>query len=602
MKSHLVLIALAALVAFSLPAQKVSAAVIQVDEACSLHDAIVAANTDRPAGGCPAGAGVDTIVLTADVTLSEELPVIKSVLSIEGGGYTISGDNYYQIFYVDGGNLAINDLTLENGYGFDGGAIGVTNGGALTVNNSVICENQAERDAGAIYADALSTVVISNSTICDNTNHGYSGGGIEIRGESSLIVKDSTIRGNSVYDKGGGIYLSNSEALITGSAISGNQTGIGGAIYSRGPSILTIRRSSIYGNTSFSRGGGIYADETIVSIENSTISNNRATHLSWEEGYSSGGGLDVADSTVSLDHVTLAYNRAGDGGGLDVYGGSLIIRNSIIASNEGGDCYIRAEVDLIDDAGNFYGDGTCENNSTRAAHLLPLTDSKPYHSPKPESPAVNSADPDHCLPVDQLGNARPAGEGYDIGAIESPHEVAIEPAPATHCTLADQILAANRDAPVGACPAGNGADTFSIQADITLDCTLPPITSEITIEGNGFTISGDSRFQIFYVIGGKLRVNNLTLRDGASYAGGAIRARQGGELAITNSILIGNSAVVGGAIMVDNGKLTIEGSRFQNNHAEYQGGAVHVYDSNMRISRSAINENYATRFWRRSLF
>ncbi len=562
---------------------------------CTIADKIIAANTDATAGACPAGDGPDMIVLHENYTLAHPLPPISSTIIIEGGGYTLSGDNHYQIFEVDGGDLTINDLTIKHGYGIDGGAISVTNGGALTVNNGVICENQAEIDAGAIYAEESSRVVIYDSTICDNTNHGYSGGGIEIRGKSSLVVQASTIEGNSVDSDGGGIYLWDSEALITGSVISGNHAGRGGAISSRGPSVLTISGSSIHGNTAFHDGGGIYAYETILSIENSTISNNRATYLSWEEGYSSGGGLNVADSTVSLDHVTLVYNRAGDGGGLDVYGGSLDIRNSIIASNEGGDCYIRAEVDLLEVTGNFFGDGTCENNSTRAAHLLPLTDAKPYHSLKAESPAVNAADPDHCLPVDQLGNARPIGEGCDIGAIESIHEVATEPTPATHCTLADQILAANRDAPVGACPAGKGVDVISIQADITLDSALPPITSEITFEGNGHTISGDKRFQIFYVIGGKLSVKNLTLRDGVSYAGGAIRARQGSELTIKSSVLRGNSAVAGGAVQVSQGRLSIDSSSFQDNHAEYQGGAIHVYDSDLRISRSDINENYAAR-------
>ena len=82
-----------------------------MDEACSLHDAIVAANTDSPAGGCAAGAGADTIVLSGDVTLSEALPLIESVIVIEGGGHTISGDGKFRIFDVDGGSLTIRQLS-----------------------------------------------------------------------------------------------------------------------------------------------------------------------------------------------------------------------------------------------------------------------------------------------------------------------------------------------------------------------------------------------------------------------------------------------------------------------------------------------------------
>lgn len=563
---------------------------------CTLADQIIAANTDSPAGACPAGDGPDTIVFRESHTLAHPLPPIRSTITIEGGGYTISGDNHYQIFEVDGGDLTINDMNIMHGYGIEGGAITVRNGGVLRVNNSAICENQAEIEAGAIYAEEKSKIVISNSTICDNTNHGYTGGGIELHGESSLVVQDSTIKGNATRSDGGGIYLWDSEATISDSVISGNRAGRGGAIHSRGPAVLTISGSSIHNNTAFHDGGGLSVmNETVLIMENSTVSNNRTEHRSWEEGYSTGGGIQSYNSAVMLDHITLVQNQAGDGGGLDIYGGSLALRNSIIAHNEGGDCYIRAEVDLMEESGNFFGDGTCENNTTRSALLLPLTESRPYHSLKPESPAVNAADPTHCLPVDQLGNARPVGDGCDIGAIESPHEVAIEPTPATHCTLADKILAANRDEPVGACPAGNGADTISIQADITLDSALPPIASEITIEGNGHTISGDERFQIFYLIGGKLTVNDLTLSDGASYAGGAIRARQGSELTINNSVLRGNSAVVGGAVRVSRGRLTIDGSSFYDNQSEYQGGAIHVYDSEARISQSAINENYAAR-------
>lgn len=562
---------------------------------CTLEDQIIAANTDASSGACPAGNGHDTVELTEDVILPVQLPPVTSQITIEGRGRTLSGDNHYQVFQVDGGDLTLNDLTIKQGYGVDGGAIGVTNGGALTVNNSVICENASELDGGAIHADQASSVEINSSVICDNVSHRDIGGGIVVWRESSLTVQDSRITGNSTRLEGGAIYMRESDASITGSVISGNGAGIGGAIHSRGPAHLTIDRSSIYDNTSHHRAGAISVWDSVLAIQNSTISNNRATRLSWEEGYSSGGGISSSDSSVSLLHITLAHNRAGDGGGLDMSGGSLDMRNSIIAHNGGGDCSLGTTVTLIMFSGNFFGDGTCESNSTRSAHLLPLTHSKPYHALKPESPAINAADPDHCLLVDQLGNARPAGEGCDIGAIESAHEVAIEPPPATHCTLADQILAANRDQPVGACPAGESADTIVIQTDITLDCTLPPITSEISIEGNGFSISGDKRFQIFYVIGGKLTVNNLTLKDGASYAGGAIRARRGGELSIRNSILRGNSAVAGGAIMVHDGKLTIHGSSFHDNRSEYQGGAIHVYQSEARIFRSAIKRNKAAR-------
>ena len=45
---------------------------------------------------------------------------------------------------------------------------------------------------------------------------------------------------------------------------------------------------------------------------------------------------------------------------------------------------------------------------------------------------------------------------------------------------------------------------------------LPPITGTITIEGGGHTISGDAKYRIFEVNGGRLTINSLTMTDGTS--------------------------------------------------------------------------------------
>ncbi len=115
MPKNLSLFIFVAIYSLVLSGQTVSAAVLQVDDTCSLHDAIKSANTDAASGGCPAGAGADTITLTGDVTLSEELPIIESVISIEGDGYAISGGHQFRIFAVNNGRLTIDNLTLKEG-------------------------------------------------------------------------------------------------------------------------------------------------------------------------------------------------------------------------------------------------------------------------------------------------------------------------------------------------------------------------------------------------------------------------------------------------------------------------------------------------------
>ena len=106
------------------------AATIPVGGACTLVDAITAANTDTATGGCPAGSGADTIVLPAGSTqtLTEVnndtygptgLPVISGVMTIAGQGSTIvrdSGAPEFRIVAVNGtGELTLQETTVSGG-------------------------------------------------------------------------------------------------------------------------------------------------------------------------------------------------------------------------------------------------------------------------------------------------------------------------------------------------------------------------------------------------------------------------------------------------------------------------------------------------------
>ena len=114
------------------------------------------------------------------------------------------------------------------------------------------------------------------------------------------------------------------------------------------------------------------------------------------------------------------------------------------------------------------------------------------------------------------------------------------PAAASVCTLADHIRSANTNTAVGFCPAGTSHDIITITEDITLDEPLPVITDDLAIDGRGYTISGDRRFQIFDIESGKVVFKRLTLADGVNLGedpdgyGGAIAcieaSREGGAL------------------------------------------------------------------------
>ncbi len=440
---------------------------------CSLADHIRSANSNTSVGGCPRGTSHDIITITEDITLSEALPPITGSVTIEGGGHSISGKDAYRIFDVNGGTLDLTNVTLTQGNGGKevGGAIRLRNsaqvsiagstlgdslatgggaiamagsGNTLTVSSSSFVSNRAEEDGGAILADG-GTLQISESTFERNCaeiaahrvdidltepRHERSsdegcptvtfvwprpediafsiegrGGAIHLlHGARARIVASTFSRnkgteGGAVATADGDVHL-----VISGSSISGSRSkGSGGAV--------DITESSFRDNSAEKRGGVLFGESGSVSISNSTFHNNRAS--------SSGGALLVAGADVTLTHVTMIDNWAmhSSGGAIHKEEGIVWLRNSLIAATaRTDDC--SGGIDEM--AGNLSADGTCAILPYSEDLLLGGLTGWPAHYPLLDySPAVDAADHKFCLDNDQAGTARPAGDGCDIGAIES---------------------------------------------------------------------------------------------------------------------------------------------------------------------------------------
>ena len=118
------------------------------------------------------------------------------------------------------------------------------------------------------------------------------------------------------------------------------------------------------------------------------------------------------------------------------------------------------------------------------------------------------------------------------------------------CRLDQAILAANRDSREGRCSVGSGADTIVLQRSLVLEKELPIVKSNITIDGNGYSIFFRSWHRAF-----DIRDGHLTLKDIK------IRYRDRGR---------GNRA----AVNVSNGSLRIINSSFSN-----CSGAFYVHNS-----------------------
>ena len=166
---------------------------------------------------------------------------------------------------VFGGHL------VNNHGGSNGGAIAVFAGhpvlGAfqMSMDNSLISNNESEADGGAIYVASQDDVTISGGTISNNTAAGY-GGGLHVR---NLHFNGGAITGNTAGFGGGGIVLRD-VGIITGTAILSNNTApIGGglALGDEPDTQLDIHGDAqIRNNIAAVDGGGIYLNESQLPL------------------------------------------------------------------------------------------------------------------------------------------------------------------------------------------------------------------------------------------------------------------------------------------------------------------------------------------------
>ena len=164
------------------------------------------------------------------------------------------------------------------------------NAGTLTIRgndtNSVVIDGSAASTVFRIdNAGGGESITFEKLTI-RNGNSGGSGGGILHNGNGTVTLRDSTVTGNTA-GVGGGIYSNSGDINLINSTISGNvANGDGGGVRSTGG---TISNSTITNNTAGAagagNGGGIYSPNSITvnntiivgNVDNNGVSNPNVT-------------------------------------------------------------------------------------------------------------------------------------------------------------------------------------------------------------------------------------------------------------------------------------------------------------------------------------
>ncbi len=348
---------------------------VSLDGQCSLIEAMNNANGSPVSVDCPAGSpgaglpGADTIHLPLASTIalttvnnttlgSNGLPLVSSHITIEGHGSTIqrSSASLFRLFAVNSsGSLVLKEVTLTGGRVSGGGGAILNSGGSVVVGNSTIRGNTASIVGGGVQQN-------------------LTGG--------KLTIVGSTVSGNTANFQGGGVGAIGAAGTFTliNSTISGNAGFLGGGVFTGGSTTATITNSTVFGNTAQAQGGGVLNDATAtLTLIHTLITGNSG---------SSGPTIFNNAGTLTAD----AFNLFGADADAGVVGFTPGVTDIVP---------IVPVTSILDTV-------LANNSAPTKTHALVAG-----------SPALN-VDPSGtgCEPIDQRGITRPQGGACDVGAFE----------------------------------------------------------------------------------------------------------------------------------------------------------------------------------------
>lgn len=431
------------------------------------NDAGAGSLRDVAAAALP-GDGIDLTTLScSEISVRTGTITLRDVVLIGPGRDKLKinglGNNNKRIFNhaSNGGTLEISGLTISGGKYLsnagEGGGCLRSNGGRVTIRSStfancmVITPAGANGNArgGAIAAYGNNGVSLLDATISGNTartDHGIAAGGgvfaLKAIGVSGSRITNNTVSasGSGATMTGGGLHT-NEWAWIFDSTIDGNTSGgrgggvmaglggtlerttvsnnhaVGGAsgvaFLGAGGAATSIHTSTISGNVSeafdVGRSGAFYSNSASTSVTNSTITGNRET-TPRATGEGRGAGITLGPNvTVATLRGTIVSGNCFENAGSSCFPSDINGPSSLAISGNR---------NLVGWSGRPLPADTIMDSLIR---LGPLQDNGGMtwtHLPAPDSPAIDSGDPD-AVGIDQRGFPRVVGAAADIGSVEA---------------------------------------------------------------------------------------------------------------------------------------------------------------------------------------
>ena len=508
------------------------------------------------------------------------------------------------VIYINSGSLIFNKVTATGNSALNGGVIYASGTAEVSVTDSEFAENSASyggaifadgatvnvyggrfyknsaaKDGGAIYAK-LSTVSIEGVTFEENSasNHG---GAVDIVGSVATAAGENKFLNNSAAKHGGAVYVvyldvENQDKTttryygkltMTDGLFEGNTALGGGAVSIRTGCEASFNGTAFNGNsvTGYADkndgdgegGGAIYVGYGMLTLENVTMTENKAT-----DGF--GGAIDAVSATVTVTGGTFTGNTAAISGGAI----HAIIKSNITVSGaafSGNESKYTTNVDSKIGGGAIYikGGKLTVSGSTFSGNKTG------YYGGAIYAGGATVVLNENCTvsgSIGQTGSALYFRDGCDA-------------------TITDSYVTDNSN------NNGNGV-IYASGGSLTVENLVA--TGNKAYNGGVFYISGSATATLINV-----KASGNEARDGGgvifvSGTGTNVTVEDcsiGGAITVGETAVRGNNAKLGGAIFVENGTVNVNGTTLTENSASENGGAIYVKNGTVNVSGNSVISN-----------
>ena len=211
---------------------------------------------------------------------------------------------------------SVKDCIFESNIATNGGAVHCYGSNAGGISDCIISNNTASA-GGGIYVDSTSSTALTNTMI--EYNHAFvSGGGIAADSAVLSIAQNCYIKDNLAEKMGGGIYADNTIVSITGtntylgifyflSGYNNCPDGDGGGMYAIDSDIVLSGEQCYAGYNYSARDGAAFY------ITNSSLSLLDGAQILAGWTSRNGGGIYAIDSKITMDNSAISFCGATNG-------------------------------------------------------------------------------------------------------------------------------------------------------------------------------------------------------------------------------------------------------------------------------------------------